>query len=220
MQELDSGSYFDCYGDKIKNLSDDLRKQDEELYTKESIDFYISGYIDAAFEIMTYHQGFCTEALKETSLEESIKVFLSGNWEGSNVNFICELAIYICETFALSKKVYSSLCFTFAWYVAVGDKELAAEYARPIINYNFNVIRLDQLPKENGRKGGRPNNRHKIEAANLAKEKWRALPAAGLGAVITAVKHQLEKKYKDAPSVSTLKLWLKDADFRPKESRR
>lgn len=39
MQELDSGSYFDCYGDKIKNLSDDLRKQDEELYTKESIDF-------------------------------------------------------------------------------------------------------------------------------------------------------------------------------------
>ena len=41
---------------------------------------------------------------------------------------------------------------------------------------------------------------------------------ASVNVVATTVKHQLEKKYTDAPSVAAIKKWLNNAGIAPKRS--
>ena len=80
------------------------------------------------------------------------------------------------------------------------------------------AYRIDDVPRDSGRKGGRPEHPRKAEAIQIAKIKWEQMEYASVNVVATTVKHQLEKKYTDAPSVAAIKKWLNNAGIAPKRS--
>lgn len=77
------------------------------------------------------------------------------------------------------------------------------------------IASLIDAPARLGANGGRPSNRHKMEALEFAKTKWGQIPGTSISAVSTLVKTHLESKYTDAPRTPTIKKWLTDAKIKP-----
>ncbi|MEG9294510.1 hypothetical protein ACPEF7_04690 [Klebsiella sp. K769] len=100
-----------------------------------------------------------------------------------------------------------------------GDLESAAAAYR-FFSYSSGDLAaiINNSPATLGARGGRPANRHKAEACDIAKSKWEQMEYASVNVVATTVKHQLEKKYTDAPSVAAIKKWLNNAGIAPKRS--
>jgi hypothetical protein len=203
--------------EKERNIVASIKNVDDVL----SIDLFdvVNSYI---YEIMGYLSDYrntpsITE-LKLFSFDRAINEFLAGDYSLEYLCYLVKCTERVCEDLSCSFNLYGAVAFSALWFIAVEDFHIASNYIKICFQPITSMMRIIDVPRQAGKLGGRPEHPLKTEAIKLAQHKWSSMDYASLNIVATAVKHQLEIKYKNPPSLPAIKKWIKDANIRPEKS--
>lgn len=119
-----------------------------------------------------------------------------------------ELAAEGCRKMRLAEDVFFFNWLNFVVRIAAGDEESAAHFFDNLVRQAVLVYRLMQQPRETGKMGGHPVNRHKEEALLLAKKYHADNPDVVKTRLVQLVISDLKVKYIDIPHSSTVRKWL------------
>lgn len=151
------------------------------------------------------------------SLDEFIEtlLFTGDKEQRKEMTLIRDFSLWICSISAAPPSSSSLTAACSVFFMARGEIEKACGFYMPLLSIAISHVEMKESYILAGKKGGRPKNPRKKEAIEIAKEKWEQADYLSIASVSTAVKHQLEKKYTDAPSLPTIKKWITAADIKP-----
>jgi hypothetical protein len=214
-------NFVDGLGKKAKKISDSLKEQDSAIYSSESFVKFISDMVIAMSGDLTEvleELEFTTEEIVSVSLEDGITVFLSGERPESFVGYLVMSSEILCEELGASYLLHGISAFCTLYFVAKKELAKASQFLAVLLQPLMTAMRIEDVPKDAGRMGGRPEHPRKEEALKIARQKWEQMEYASINVVATTVKHILEKKYTDSPSLPAIKKWLTTSEFRPARS--
>lgn len=143
------------------------------------------------------------------------------NYDGPHIEIVDDLKKFI-DIVCFKHRAEENYCRRMVCLIVSlsshGDLDSALAAYRFFSYTSTDLAARINAPSILGAHGGRPANRHKAEACEIAKYKWEQMPYASVNVVATTVKHQLDKSYTDAPSVAAIKKWLNSAGISPKRS--
>ncbi|MFJ3458816.1 hypothetical protein ACIPMZ_17910 [Scandinavium goeteborgense] len=207
------------FSEKEQKIALDIKKFDDDFCEREDLfarvnDCIISmqGYLNDYLNI----QGI--DAIKLLSFDEVLGDYLSKDFSNDFIEHLSNCAVRMCDDLGCSYKLYGVTAFSALWFTAKEDFSKAASFVIVCFQSITAMMRIRDVPKNAGKLGGRPEHPHKTEAIELAKHKWNSMEYASLNIVATAVKHQLQEKYRSAPSLPAIKKWIADAKIRPSKS--
>lgn len=161
-------------------------------------------------------RGIDKSIFTNNTLDEFIDFLLSPEnpKQHEEMNIIKEFSLWICSISAAppAPMALSASCAVF--FMARGETDKAACFYMPLLSIALSHVEMKESYIRAGKKGGRPENPRKKEALEIARQKWEQADYLSVSSVATAVKHQLEKKYTDAPSLPAIKKWISAAGIK------
>ncbi|MEF3731398.1 hypothetical protein R1I42_10815 [Escherichia coli] len=208
-------------GDGVGEISRKIREEDSEIYKSES---YIVLIKEMAESIaVEFHETLSKMKLEgisidELTLEDGISKFMEESRENTITGYLIMSSEVLCDSVGASYLLHGISAFCALFFIAKKDLLKASQFINLLMQPTMAALRIDDVPRDAGRKGGRPEHPRKEEALKIGRLKWEQMEYASINVVAATVKHQLEKKYTDAPSISAIKKWLTESDFRPERS--
>ncbi|AHE72683.1 hypothetical protein M942_05935 [Enterobacter ludwigii] len=207
------------FSEKEQKIAFDIKGVDDDLCENESFYEVVGEYI---IKLQGYLYDYINpppyEELNSYSLDKILDCFLDGVFFNGFFEYLSHCAERMCEDLGCSFKLYGTVAFSALWFTAKGDVKKAGKFVIICFQPITSAMRISDVPKDAGRLGGRPEHPLKAEAVKLAKHKWSNMEYASLNIVATAVKHQLEMKYKSPPSLPAIKKWITAENIRPEKS--
>lgn len=212
-------SFIEDFSIKEQEIASKIKEQDDVMYSSDTFIELVSDMIKTMSEDLSNYKGKLTEEnLSGLSLDEALNTFFLNEWPETYLGYLSYCAKWMCESFGVSFQVYGASAFASIWFIAKGEQFKASQYLIMCMQPMLSVMRIRDISKDRGKLGGRPEHPRKVEAMKIARQKWDVMEYASLNIVATAVKHHLDNKFKDSPSLPAIKKWLKNAEFRPKKS--
>lgn len=212
----------------IDRLSASEKERNIVASIKENDDVLSDGLFEVAdsyiYELMGYLSDYrdapSAKELRLLSFDKVINEFFAGDYSLEYLCYLGECSQRVCDDLSCSFNLYGVVAFSALWFIAVEDFHVASGYIKICFQPITSMMRINDIPRQAGKLGGRPEHPLKAEAIKIAKHKWKAMDYASLSIVASAVKHQLEKTYKAAPSLSAIKKWIASANIRPDKSKK
>lgn len=133
----------------------------------------------------------------------------------SMVDLIAIKSDEICDLMNIASNAYGINVFSALFLKWKGDNVSARIFfslaAQPQLNVSIDEVNSFL----NGQSGGRPTHERRDEAMELAAKAWRETPVKTLDQMVKDIHTELEKGGRYAPSISVLRKWFREADFRP-----
>lgn len=220
MEQGNTSDFIKGLGEKVAAISKKTMDEDSEIYQSESYrelmnDMVISMAHDFYKEIAKIDFDDDLEGL---TLEDGIEKFMQGKRENTICSYLICASEEMCKHVGASFHPYGISAFCAVFFIAKNDLLKASQFLNLLMQPAMAAIRIDDVPRDIGRKGGRPEHPRKAEAIRIGKAKWEQVEYASVNVVATTVKHQLDKKYTDAPSVAAIKKWLNSSGIAPKRA--
>ncbi|MCB5320077.1 MULTISPECIES: hypothetical protein [Yersinia] len=214
-----SFSFIEDFSKKEQMIANKIKEDDDFIYSSDSFIELVSEMTGHISKDLSNYKGMLTEEnLSHLSLDNALDIFFLEEWPEDYLGYLSYCSKWMCESFGVSFQVYGASAFAAIWFIAKGEQFKASQYLIMCMQPILSVMRIGDISKERGKLGGRPEHPRKSEAIKIARQKWNVMEYASLNIVATAVKHHLDNKYKDSPSLPAIKKWLKNAEFRPKKS--
>ncbi|HIH5019767.1 TPA: hypothetical protein ACYSCZ_002870 [Klebsiella oxytoca] len=143
------------------------------------------------------------------TLDKALSYYVNGEKGNPVLDYIASRARPLCELMHISPEVYAINAFCTAVLMTLGRNNEAylmfAVMMRPLVA----AFRRRDAAVQRGKKGGRPEHRHKREAIAVAENFLMATPRATLYRLVQVTAGELARKYPDAPSARSVETWLK-----------
>lgn len=217
----DVSDFVKGFGDGVASILKKTRREDDGIYSSASYIELISDMVKSmANDFHDEIEGiyFDDDNLSALTLEDGIEKLMQGYRGNTICGYLICAAEETCNHVGASFSLYGITAFCTIFFIAKKDLAKASQFMNLLMLPLMTAYRIDDVPRDSGRKGGRPKHPRKAEAIQIAKIKWEQMEYASVNVVATTVKHQLEKKYTDAPSVAAIKKWLNNAGIAPKRS--
>ncbi|ATF52660.1 hypothetical protein [Morganella morganii] len=209
---------LDSFGESIKNKILRIKEEDDIIYQSDEFDGVIKGLffdIKEQLQIATSNIFTPEELIITVELESALSVFLNDIREQNIIGYLCLSTKSVCDEIGLSFQTYGMSIFCSLYYIMKKFDHISYEFFLVVVQPILTAMRLEDVPKEIGKMGGRPEHPRKEEALKTAMERWSKIPYASLSSVATYVKSKLEEKYTDAPKLPSIKSWLNKANLKP-----
>ncbi len=221
-EKSDDGAHFlDQFGGKLKDIAMRMKNEDDELYDSEELHEMLSeifkGFKDSfnGYFERSFPDG---SNIHDVDFEYGINLYVNKDGDGckfEELNLIALVTEHYCDDLGVSTKVYGVNVFSSLLLLAKKNESAAYSYLKVVLQNLFNALRIESTPSDFGKLGGRPEHIRKGEAMTLAKKRWSDIPFASLNDVCLYVHRSLTTSYTDAPSLSTITNWVRNAEFRP-----
>lgn len=210
-------------GGKVAAIAKKVMDEDSVIYCSESYINLISDMVKAmALDLREEIAEFVFDGdpLESLTLEEGLDKFMQEARENTICSYLICASEEMCNHVGAAYSLHGISAFCAIFFMAKNDLVKANQFFSLLMQPVMSAFRIDDVPRDIGRKGGRPEHPRKAEALKIGKAKWEQVEYASVNVVATTVKHQLDKKYTDAPSVAAIKKWLNSAGIAPKRSDR
>lgn len=221
MEQEGTSDFVNGLGEKVAAISKKVMAEDSALYSSESYINFISDMVKAmAADLREEIAEFVFEgdSLESLTLEEGLEKFMQEARENTICSYFICASEKMCNHVGAAYSLHGISAFCAIFFMAKNDLIKASQFFSLLMQPMMAAFRIDDVPRDIGRKGGRPEHPRKAEAIRIGKAKWEQVEYASVNVVATTVKHQLDKKYTDAPSVAAIKKWLNSAGIAPKRS--
>lgn len=212
VNSIDVGDSFLNAGDLLRNKIDSLMDSELPRTLKKLCDMHLEKAAERLRDSFGYELMDAGEASESDIINSQMDIFEASNDTATTINFI---AAMLCKQLDVGRTAGFEALRMWVFYKMKGNKPMEYFTFRQVA---FHIIAShgdNLIPAAMGAKGGRPKNPRKKEAIEIAIEKWEQANYLSVAIVATAVKHQLEKKYTDAPSLPTIKKWITAAGIKP-----
>ncbi|HCD7072471.1 TPA: hypothetical protein NDY40_000185 [Klebsiella pneumoniae] len=219
MMQEEVSDFVKGLGDRVAKISRKIKDEDSAMYKSKSYIELIKDMVTsiaADFNEEMSQIEFEDNNLASLTLEDGIDYFMQGKRENTACSYLVCAAEEMCNHVGASFHLHGISAFCAIFFIAKHDLVKASQFLNLLMQPTMAAFRIDDVPRDAGRKGGRPEHPRKAEALKIGKAKWEQMPYASVNVVATTVKHQLDKSYTDAPSVAAIKKWLNSAGIAPK----
>ncbi|MBN3191453.1 hypothetical protein H4F64_14725 [Pectobacterium brasiliense] len=220
MEQDNTSEFVKGFGERIAAISKKIMAEDSAIYRSESYIELITDMVKSMAD--DFHEKASEidfdDDLERLTLEDGIDKFMQGTRDNTICSYLICASEKMCNHVGASYSMHGISAFCAIFFIAKNDLVKASQFVNLIMLPVMSALRIDDVPRDTGRKGGRPEHPRKAEAIRIGKAKWEQVEYASVNVVATTVKHQLDKKYTDAPSVAAIKKWLNSAGIAPKRA--
>lgn len=210
---------------KLAAIKRQLMSDDCDWCESMQFEVYSNHLLEAIFRIasaVTFSLSLKRSDIKKLNLEIGLHEFSDNdNKEKTVYGAMRQVAMFFCDKLDIAFPMHGVNAFCAIFFAVKGDKTKVKPFIATLFYPAIaTAYRLANRPKEFGRMGGRPEHPRKKEALDIARQKWQQMEYASVSVVASTVKHHLEKKYTDAPSIAAIKKWLNSSGIAPNRAGR
>lgn len=211
MTDDEKGIFTEGFTDNFIRYVKELRKLDaksvsQPLY-REKLE-YVFGVMSKRF--VTRMRERIGEADTSTlTLDRALSYYVNGDSGDVVLDYIASRARPLCQQMHIAPEVYGTVAFCTAVLMAKGQQREAYAMFNLMMRPLVSAYRRRDEAVQRGKKGGRPEHRHKREALDIAARFRNDTPHATLYRLVQVVAGELARKYPDAPAARSVETWLK-----------
>lgn len=147
--------------------------------------------------------------LSKITLGKALSYFVNEDSGDALLDYIASHARPLCELMHISPDVYAVNAYCTAVLMVMGRNNEAHLMFAVLMSPLLVAFRRRNKAVQYGKKGGRPEHRHKQEALTIAENFSSLTPHATLYRLVQVTAGELARKYHDAPSARSVETWLK-----------